>query len=129
MHPLPFGATISDAMLAVLKRAAAEAREQAPPMISEIRLVERCGDAMAGLRPTSGDRVSFHGEPVNRVAAHVARPVPELEWAILLFERKYAHSVFVIGDFDVEIGDEAQAALKGKVLDLADGRIITSVST
>jgi len=91
-------------------------------MIPEIRLVECCGDMMASLRPTAG-RLSFHSEPVNRVAAYSAHPVPKLEWAILLFERKYAHCVFAIEDFEVEIGEEAQAALKGKVLDLIDGKM------
>ena len=122
MHPLPFGATISDAVLASLKEAALQGREHTPPMIPEVRLVERCGDAMVGLSPTSGGRLSFHTEPVNRVAASLTRPVPQLEWTILLFERKFAHSVFVIGDFEVEIGNEAQAALKGKTLDLVDGK-------
>lgn len=129
MHRLPFGATISDAMLVMLKSAAAQAGEQTPTTIPEIRLVARCGDAMAGLKPRLGSRLSLHAEPLNRVAAYSARPAPELEWAVLLFERKYAHSVFVIGDFDVEIGDEAQAALKGNVLDLVDGKIITRAST
>jgi len=45
------------------------------------------------------------------------------------FERKYAHSLFVIEDFEVEIGGEAQAALKSSLLDLVDGRIITIPST
>jgi hypothetical protein len=125
MHQLPFGASISEAMLAALKNAAVQARERTPTAIPEIRLIERCGDSMAGLRPSSESRLCFHAEPVNRVAAYSSRPAPELEWAILLFERKYAHSVFAVGDLDVEIGDEAQAALKGKVLDLVDGKIIT----
>ena len=70
--------------------------------------------------------MSFHTEPVNRVAAYSAGPAAmECDWAILLFERKYAHSVFVVGEFEFEIGEEAQAALKGKVLDLVDNKIIT----
>ncbi len=129
MHRLPFGATISDAMLERLKKAAAQGREQKPPMIPDVRLVERCGDAMAGLRATSEGRLGFDAKAVNRVAAYSARPVPQLEWAILLFERKYAHNVFVLGDFEVEIADEAQDALKGKILDLADGKITTRAST
>ena len=84
---------------------------------------------MADLRPRLGNRLSFHAEPVNRVAAYSSRPVPELEWAIYLFERKYAHSVFVIDDLDVEIGVEEQAALKGKILDLVGGKIIARASS
>lgn len=97
-------------------------------MIPEIRLVERCGDAMASLGSSEG-RLSFHSEPVNRVAAYSARPALKLEWAILLFERKFAHSVFKVGDFEVEIGEEAQAGLSGHVLDLVDGKIVTIPST
>ena len=81
---------------------------------------------MAGLRPTLEGRLSFHPETVNRVAAFSTRSTaPELDWALLAFECKYAHSVFVIGDFEVEIGEEAQAGLKGHVLDLVEGKIIT----
>ena len=124
MHRLPFGASISEAMLVALKSAAAHGRDQNPEMIPEIRLVERCGDAMAGLRSSEG-RLSFHCEPVNRVAAYSARPAPNLKWAILLFERKFAHSVFRVGDLEVEIGEEAQTGLSGHVLDLVDCKIIT----
>ncbi|MBI3851652.1 MAG: hypothetical protein HY298_15450 [Verrucomicrobia bacterium] len=130
MHQLPFGASISDTVLAELKRAAVHGRDQTPEMLPEIRLVEVCGDAMAGLRPTSEGRLSFRTEPVNRLAAYSARPAAtKWEWAILLFERKYAHSVFVIGEFEFEIGEEAQTALKGKVLDLVDNKIIAILST
>ena len=129
MHQLPFGASISDAMLSKLKQAAAQAREQTPGMIPSIRLVERW-DAMVGLRPTSEGRLSFHAEPLNRVAAYSARhAATDWEWGLYFFERKYAHTVFVIEDFEVEIGTEAQAALKGRVLDLGDGKIITIAST
>src|SRR6184192_4301530 len=117
MHRLPFGATISDAMLAVLKKAAAQAREQTPVMIPEIRLVERCRDAMVGLRPTSEGRQSFHTEQVNRLASYsTSSAAMEWEWALFAFERKYAHSVFVVENFEVEIAEEAQACLKGNVL-------------
>jgi len=97
-------------------------------MIPEIRLVERCGDAMANLKPTSG-RSSLHAQPINRVAAHLARPATEWEWALLLLERKHALHRFSIEDLEVEIGEEAQARLKGSILDLADGKIITIPST
>jgi len=121
-------------MLSKLKQAAAQAREQTPGMIPSIRLVERHGlvagdfrDAMVGLRPTLEGRLSFHPEPLNRVAAYSARPAAtEWEWGLYFFERKYAHTVFVIEDFEVEVGPEAQAALKGRVLDLVDGKIITT---
>ena len=59
------------------------------------------------------------------MAAHSNRPPPELEWGIYMIDRKYAHSLFVIGDFEVGIGNEEQAALKGRVLDLVDDKIIT----
>ncbi len=130
MHRLPFGATVSDAMLAMLKNVAAQAREQTPAMIPEIRLVERCGDAMVGLRPTSEGRLNFHTEPVNRLASYSApSTATEWEWALFAFERKCAHSVFVIGDIEIEIGEEAQTRLKGSVLDLVNGKIITIPST
>jgi hypothetical protein len=128
MHRLPFGASISNAMLAMLKTVAAQAREQTPAMIPSIRLVERW-DAMVGLKPTSEGRLSFHAEPVNRLTPYSARSAAtEWKWGLYSFERKYAHSVFVIDDFQVEIGEEAQAALKGNVLDLVDGKIITIAS-
>ena len=117
-------------MLAMLRNVAAQAREQTPAMIPEIRLVERCGNAMVGLTPTSEGRLSLDAEPVNRLASYSARSAAtEWEWALFSFERKYAHSLFVIEDFEVEIGGEAQAALKSSLLDLVDGRIITIPST
>ena len=120
----------SDALETLVKRVAVQAREQRPGMIPELRLVERCGDLMAGLGASSEGRLSSHTEPVNRVAAYSARSTAsELEWAVFAFERKYAHTVFVIEDFEVEIGPEAQAALKGRVLDLIEERIITVAST
>ena len=103
-------------------------RNQKPEMIPEIRLVERCGDAMANLKPTSEGRLSFHAEPVNRVTAYSARPATEWDWALLLLERKHAHNRFYIGNVEVEIGVEAQARLKGNVLNLVDGEIITTPS-
>jgi len=116
-------------MLASLRNAAAQGRDQTPRMIPVIEWLERCGDAMADLRPTSEGRLSFQGEPVNRMAAFSARSAAtEWAWVIHFFERKYAHSVFVIEDFEVAIGPEAQALLKGKVLDFVDGKIITSSS-
>lgn len=85
---------------------------------------------MVGLRPTSEERLSFHTEPVNRLASNSApSAATEWEWALFAFERKHAHSVFVIKDFEVEIGEEAQAGLKGNVLDLVEGKIITIAST
>jgi hypothetical protein len=128
MHWLPFGAAISEAMHAMLKNDAVQAREWRPTAIPVIQLVEPGGDAMGGLRATSG-RLNFHAEAVNRVAAHSNRPAPELEWAIYFLEWKYVQSVFVLGDLDVGIGDEAQAALQGRVLDLVGGKIITSAAT
>jgi len=114
-------------MLELLRRVSAQARERAPAMVPEIRLVERCGDAMAGLRPESERRAGFYTEPVNRVAPYSNRTATkELEWAVFAFERKYAHSVFAVGDVEVQIGEEAQAALKGRTLDLVDGKIITT---
>jgi hypothetical protein len=80
---------------------------------------------MASLRPSEG-RVHFDIEPVNRLAAYSSRPAPQRQWAILAHERKYACSVFIIGDFQVAIEEEAQHALKEKVLDLVDGRIVAS---
>jgi len=117
-------------MLATLKKFAAQAREQSPVMIPEIRLVERGGDAMVGLSPTSEGRLSFHAESVNRLVSYsTPSAATEREWALFGFERKYAHSLFVIEDFEVEIGGEAQAALKSRVLDLVDGKIITIPAT
>jgi len=116
-------------MLSKLKQAEAQAREQTPGMIPSIQLAERW-DAMVGLRPLSETRLSFHAEPLNCIAAYSARPAAtEWEWGLYFFERKNAHAVFVIEDFEVEIGPEAQAALKGRVLDLVDGKIITIAST
>ena len=77
---------------------------------------------MVGLRPTSEGRLSFHTEPVNRLASYSTSSAAEWEWALFAFERKYAHSVFVVENFEVEIAEEAQACLKGNVLGFVDGK-------
>jgi len=58
------------------------------------------------------------------VAAYCSRP--QSRWAIFAHERKYARSVFTMGDLQVAIEEEAQHALKDKVLDLVDGRIVST---
>ena len=74
MHELRFGASISDAALSLLRNAALQGRRQRPEMIAVLALLERFGDAMAGLRPSLGERLSFPPEPLNRVAAYSQTP-------------------------------------------------------
>lgn len=89
-------------------------------------LVDRCPNAFAGLRP-SNERLNFDGSPVNRLTAYAAQTVATpREWAVLLVERRFAHSIFDLGDLRVEIGEEAQIALKDRVLDLVGGKVVTT---
>jgi hypothetical protein len=126
MHKLQCGAWISDSVYAQLEASALRGRSQKPQLIPSLHLVlvERpCWDAMIGLRPTGG-RLNLHGEPVNRVEAHVSRPKAKATWEWRISLVGHARDVIAIGGFKVCISERDQAHLRGKMLDLLDGKLV-----
>ena len=123
LHKLPIDASISDPALSRIKKMAALCHARIPEMIPSLHLVERCEEATAGLRPTEEPRPGFDAGPVNRLASS-NRPLPGLEWEVFAVQRSPARGVFLIGGVEVEIREEEQTALKGKVLDLIHDKLV-----
>ena len=117
-------------MIALISCETTKCKQKHPYMVASIALVERCGDAMIGLRPKDG-RLSFECSPTNRVAelSALAQAI-QWAWGLYFFEKRYMQPscIFVIDGLEIHIDEQAQQKLRGSLLDLVDRQIVARVS-